>query len=514
MLVAGLATLTLLVSFLLFHTVAEVLFAVVGFGVLIMSLTLRQFLDDDFPVFIGIALGTAALMQLVHTVDFPGLNLISGDSDSSIQMWVAARVLLAVSFVVATFVIGRRLRIRLAASVYIAVTLLVLASIFWWHVFPSALSDEGGPTRFKVVAEYVAATLFAVAIVLLWRRRASLPGQSFPLLVGALVASIVAELWLTVHTGPQTWPNMVGLMFLVLSALLVYLALVEDSLARPHIVAVANLREAQRLHERLERSLLPALPVQHPSIDVVTYYRPGEHELELGGDFIDVIDGRDGGLAVICGDVSGHGPDAAALGAMLRVGWQALVVSGAAPADVVDSLREVLRRERRDEDTFATACLAWIDPAADELWVVNLGHPVPLLIAQGVTRLEVPPLPPLGTVDIPVGTPATLSLPEEWTLLFYTDGLIEGRAAPGSAERFGDDGLIATLERLVNGPVDTACLDRVLRVAESAGGEAISDDVTVVVVRKRTADPGEESAAEPGERGAAEPGEEGGAALA
>ena len=153
-LVAGLATLTLLVSFLLFHTVAEVLFAVVGFGVLIMSLTLRQFLDDDFPVLIGIALGTAALMQLVHTVDFPGMNLISGDPDSSIQMWVAARLLLAVSFVVATFVIGRRLRVRLAASVYITVTLLVLASIFWWHVFPSALTDGGGPTRFKLAAEY------------------------------------------------------------------------------------------------------------------------------------------------------------------------------------------------------------------------------------------------------------------------------------------------------------------------------------------------------------------------
>jgi hypothetical protein len=486
-LVAVLVTLTGLVSFLLFHTVAEVMFAVVGFGVLIMAATLRQFLDDDFPVFVGVAVATAALLQLVHTVDFPGMNVISGTPDTSAQMWVAARLILAASFVVAPFVLGRRLRLRFVAPLYAALALVTLAAVYWWDVFPTAYVPGSGPTRFKTLSEYLVSALFVLAIALLWRRRSRLPGQAFPLIVAALVSSLIAELLLSIHTGPQIWPSMIGLVFLVLSAILVYLGVVEDGLARPHAAAVATLREAQRLHERLEKSLLPTLPVRHPAVDVVTYYRPGQHELELGGDFIDVVDEHDGGLAVICGDVSGHGPDAAALGAMLRVSWQALVVSGAAPAEVVGSLRQVLARERHDEDTFATACLAWIDPGADELRVVNVGHPLPLLIAGGVTRLEVPALPPLGTIDVPVREPLPLALPEGWTLIFYTDGLIEGRAAPGTAERFGEDRLIATLEKLVSGPVDRSCIDRVMRAAESAGGEPISDDVTVVVVAKRLA---------------------------
>jgi serine phosphatase RsbU (regulator of sigma subunit) len=486
--VGALVTMTALVSFLLFHTVAEVLFAVVGFGVLIMAVSLRQFLDDDFPVFVGIALGTAVLLQLVHTVDFPGLNVISGSPDTSAQMWVAARTILAASFVVAPFVLGHRLRLRTTAALYAAIAALALASVYWWGVFPSAYTVESGATRFKEVTEYIISVLFAVAILLLWRQRARVPGQAFPRLVAALVASIVAELWLSLHTGPQTWPSMVGLVFLVLSAILVYLGLVEDSLARPHAMAVANLREAKRLHERLEKGLLPTLPVRHPLVDVVTRSRPGENELELGGDFIDVLDEREGGLAVICGDVSGHGPDAAALGTMLRVSWQALVVSGARPAEVVRSLREVLVRERHDHDTFATACLAWIDPKADELRLVNVGHPLPLLIADGVSRLEVPALPPLGTVDLPIGEPTAVALPPGWSLLFYTDGLIEGRAAPGVAERFGEERLIETVARLVRAPIDEACLDRVMRAAEGAGAEPIADDVTVVVVTKRGAE--------------------------
>ena len=155
---------------------------------------------------------------------------------------------------------------------------------------------------------------------------------------------------------------------------------------------------------------------------------------------------------MICGDVSGHGPDAAALGAMLRVSWQALCAGGADPVVIVESLKSVLLRERRSPSTFATFCLAWIDPLRDEVRLLNVGHPVPLLIADEVRPLLVPPMPPLGTVDWPIEQPQLVHLPEGWRLFFYTDGLIEGRGAPGSQERFGEERLIATLQSLAERP--------------------------------------------------------------
>jgi hypothetical protein len=485
-LILALVALTSLVSYLFFHTVAEVMFAVVGFSVLIMALTLREFLDDDFPVFIGVGLGAASLLQLIHMVDFPGMDVIGESVDPPTQLWLAARGLTALTFVAAPFVLGHRIRLRVVAPVFAAVVALVLAAIYWWDVFPSAYSLETGLTTFKVAAEYAISALFALAIVMLWRRRTLLPVAALPLLLGALVASIVAELFFTLYTGPDTWPNMAGHIFLVLSAVLVYLGLVEDSLARPHAVAVGNLREAKLLHERLERSLLPTLPVTHPSVDVLTHYRPGEHQLELGGDFIDVLEEKGGRLAVICGDVSGHGPDAAALGAMLRVGWEALLLSGAAPHQIVASLREVVVRERQSDETFATACLAWVDPERNELSLLNIGHPPPLLLGdQGTVALAAPPLPPLGTLDMPVGAPIRLELPAAWSLVFYTDGLIEGRQAPGSVERFGERRLIETFDGLSCGPLDKACLDDVMETVERAGGEPFHDDVTVVVLTNR-----------------------------
>jgi ferredoxin len=86
--------------------------------------------------------------------------------------------------------------------------------------------------------------------------------------------------------------------------------------------------EIANLHTALEASLLPATPLSHPTLTILTAYRPGEERLRLGGDFFDIQPIAGDGLALIIGDVSGHGPQAAALGARLRAAWQGLVLAG------------------------------------------------------------------------------------------------------------------------------------------------------------------------------------------
>jgi hypothetical protein len=345
-------------SYLLFHTLAETVFIVVCLIVLIMAWSLRRFLDDDFPVFLGVALCVVAVLHVVHMVDYPGVNMISSSPDPPTQVWLGARFLLAVSFVIAPFFIGKRLNLGVLLAASASYAALLLASIYWWHIFPATLLAGSGLTPFKKVAEYVICLLFVVAIGLLWRRRSRLPYQSWHWLRATLVASIIAELWFTLYQTVATWPNLIGHLFLVLSALFIFRAVVDDGLARPHRLAVSNLREAEQLHRRLEQGLMPRLPVRREGLDVLSLYRPGERHLALSGDFIDVLDRGEAGVAVICGDVSGHGPNAAALGAMLRASWQALTASGADPVVIIESLRAVLVRERGEPSTFATVCLA------------------------------------------------------------------------------------------------------------------------------------------------------------
>jgi serine phosphatase RsbU (regulator of sigma subunit) len=237
--------------------------------------------------------------------------------------------------------------------------------------------------------------------------------------------------------------------------------------------------EADRLHAALEASLLPVMPVAHDGVDILTAYRPGEDRLLLGGDFYDAMRLPDGRLAVILGDVAGHGPAAAALGARLRAGWQALTLSAASPSVLFGSLAGMVAAQPPVE-LFATVILAWIDPAAHTAEFLCAGHPGPLLVAHGARPIELPVELPLGLDESARPVPTTMDLPPDWTLFFYTDGLVEGRVAPGSGERYGVERLV---RRLQDGDeLDAAELERMLADLEAANGAAFADDVAVVVV--------------------------------
>jgi serine phosphatase RsbU (regulator of sigma subunit) len=239
--------------------------------------------------------------------------------------------------------------------------------------------------------------------------------------------------------------------------------------------------EAARLHATLEASLLPAMPVDHPALEIVTAYRPGEDRLLLGGDFYDVLPLPDGRLALIVGDVCGHGPHAAALGARLRAGWQALTLSGATAQTIMNSLEQVVAAQGRPE-VFATVMLAWIDPASHSAALLSAGHPPPLLVGRTVHQVRLRPCLPLGVEKGGKHRTTTVKLPRDWTLLFYTDGLIEGRAALGSPERYGEQRLIRRLQQDSGGRFDAARLEDVLGEIEAVNGAAFSDDVAVVAV--------------------------------
>ncbi len=269
------------------------------------------------------------------------------------------------------------------------------------------------------------------------------------------------------------------------------LANVAQGFADQASVALENARrrEAQHqlvyLHAALEGNLIPPAFVEHGSLEVVRRYRPSESRLRLGGDFLDVLALDDGELALIVGDVSGHGPAAAALGASLRSTWQALVMSGASPRTIRSTLDAVVVRERRAEETFATASLAWVSAVGDQVRCLNIGHPLPLLLTPRVASLDSPPALPLGVEGNDIWSPVNFHLDGSWSLLFYTDGLVEGRAQPGESERYGEGRLVDRLQRR---PLrDDDEIDRLLADVETANGAPMADDIALLLIRRRVA---------------------------
>ena len=127
---------------------------------------------------------------------------------------------------------------------------------------------------------------------------------------------------------------------------------------------------------RLERALLPTPSVVDQRLEVRVGYRAGRDGV-LGGDFYDVVERPDGSVLALVGDVCGHGPDEAALGATLRTAWRTLVLAEVPTVDILGLLERVLISERARPEVFTTVSM--LDVAADRASVdlYLAGHPVP-----------------------------------------------------------------------------------------------------------------------------------------
>jgi len=233
-----------------------------------------------------------------------------------------------------------------------------------------------------------------------------------------------------------------------------------------------------RENARLERGLLPAPLVSDPCLRLATHYRPGRRRALLGGDFFDAVQVGDDTVHVLIGDVSGHGPDAAALGVSLRIAWRTLVIGGHSIQALLPTLQVVHGHERHHSWMFTTLCMASIAAGQRRLTLRLAGHPPPLLITpDGIESMEpAKGEPPLGVVDDARWTPYEHTLPEQWSLLLYTDGLIE------AAGRSLDEGL-RTLRRhaaaLAHRPL-ASFTDQLLRRVRPAAND---DDVALLALR-------------------------------
>ncbi|OJZ62528.1 fused response regulator/phosphatase [Mycolicibacterium diernhoferi] len=236
---------------------------------------------------------------------------------------------------------------------------------------------------------------------------------------------------------------------------------------------------------RLERGLLPS-PVleESPGVQIVTRSRPSRQDALVGGDFFDVVQTANRTVHVMIGDVAGHGPDEAALGVALRIGWRALTFAGLRGNERMRELDRILTTERPSRGIFATLLSVALEPDSGRFTAVRAGHPGMLLQGDGtVDWLEPKPGAALGlgAREWPV---EHYELPEGYGLLLLTDGLFEGHSGRGD-ERLGEQGLLAMARSLAHLP-GRDFVEGLIEHAESRaqlhGG--LTDDIAVIRVER------------------------------
>ncbi|OIJ63271.1 PP2C family protein-serine/threonine phosphatase [Streptomyces mangrovisoli] len=231
---------------------------------------------------------------------------------------------------------------------------------------------------------------------------------------------------------------------------------------------------------RLERGLLPEPLLDSTVVTPSSRYYPGRSQALLGGDFLDVVQTADGQVHAIIGDVSGHGPDAAALGVCLRIAWRALTLGGHRDQHLLHLLEQIHIAERTGSDLFTTCTLITLDAEAATLTLHLAGHHEPLLITpDGAHQVVAAHGVALGIAPgLGKWPPTTLALPPRGALVAYTDGLIEG-FADGTGARLGVDGLLDIIGT-IHTPDPGAHLDHLIARTRTLNADRHTDDLAVL----------------------------------
>ncbi|MFF3138697.1 SpoIIE family protein phosphatase [Streptomyces mirabilis] len=193
----------------------------------------------------------------------------------------------------------------------------------------------------------------------------------------------------------------------------------------------------------LQEALLPHRLSSHPQVETAGRYLSGTKGMDVGGDWYDVVEAGDA-LALVIGDVQGHGVQAAATMGQLRSAVRAFALSDH-PPDVVMSHTNRLLIDL-DPGQFASCCYVRLDPVTGVARAARAGHPQPLLRhPDGRTELlDLPGGVVLGVAPRARYPVTDLLLEPDAVLALYTDGLVE---RPGADIDDGIEKIRATLSR-------------------------------------------------------------------
>ena len=290
----------------------------------------------------------------------------------------------------------------------------------------------------------------------------------------ALFVSVYATLAAVHETGPFADVSLLRRMVLLQSfnATVAFVAVLLTA-------AVAE-REgfAQREHriaETLQRSLLPEQLACIGDVNAASRYIPATTDVEVGGDWYDIVPRPDGSIGFVVGDVVGHGVVAAAAMGQLRMALRAYAVENLAPHEALHRCNRVLRDLA--PSGMATIWYGCYNPLSHALTFSSAGHP-PVLLVDGAGHaryLDAAHGPPIGAFANLEYRTSECELPSDAILVLYTDGLVERRRTPL------DEGLAALQQAAAQGPRDLELMCDYL--VEKLVVGPTDDDIALLVVR-------------------------------
>ena len=232
-------------SYLLFHSIVEITTIAISFTLFIIVWNAGKFLPNDCLKFLGIGYAFIAVIDLMHTLAYKGMNVFSGyTANLPTQLWIAARFLQAVTLCSAPIFIKRRISETKVFGIFFTTSAAIIALVYSGN-FPDCFIEGRGLTFFKISSEYVITAMLLVALWLFYKNRAQFSKRVSNLVLAAIICTACAEISFTAYVSVYGFANLMGHFFKLAAFYLIYRALLVTGIKEPYELIFRDLKQTE-----------------------------------------------------------------------------------------------------------------------------------------------------------------------------------------------------------------------------------------------------------------------------
>jgi PAS domain S-box-containing protein len=244
-------------NYLLFHALVELGAVAVVWSVFFLVWNTRRLKTPPAFVMLGIGYMIVGALDLLHTLAYEGMGVFPGaGTNLATQLWIAARFIETAALLLFLLCFTAGGFCRWVGHAMTVPAVIMLCGIFVWDFFPECFNAETGLTTFKIASEYVIMGVLAGSVLLTYRKRKVIGTTVALFLSGAMLVTIVSEFCFTLYASPFGMANMIGHLLKVVSFMLIYRALIVESLERPmETLAQGLYKETERYAGIIETAM-------------------------------------------------------------------------------------------------------------------------------------------------------------------------------------------------------------------------------------------------------------------
>ena len=229
-------------SYLLFHSIAEVISIVISGGIFFIGWNSRKYMNSSFFLIVGTSFLFISVIDLLHTLSYSGMNIfLDFDANLPTQLWIAARYWQSSSYLFASLAIKKKVN----ASLLMGSSLIIISILFFTiftGLFPTCFVEDVGLTPFKITSEYIIIFILLASILLLFRFRKEFNRKIFFLLVISISSTIVSELAFTFYVSVFDFSNLIGHILKIIAFFFIYKAIIEIGIMNPFGLLLRKLK--------------------------------------------------------------------------------------------------------------------------------------------------------------------------------------------------------------------------------------------------------------------------------